>query len=75
MEQLVFDFIKEHDEKNKTKFVIYNEEEKIYPFNIFFNSEEEALTYLTIRMDDRSRVGGIPIYYFKIHRFSLDSKI
>lgn len=71
MEQLVFDFLKENDGKNKTKFAIYNEEEKSYPFNIFFNSEEEALSFLTLRMADGSKV--VLDYFYKIHRFKLDS--
>lgn len=74
MEQLEFDFIKEYEEINSIKYVIYNEEEKIYPFNIFFNSEEEALTYLTLRIKNRGNVGGVPIYDFKIHSFNMFSK-
>jgi hypothetical protein len=63
MEQLEFDFMKEE----KDKFIIYNEEEKIYPFNIFFNSEEEAWNYLNIRAEGRY----IPKYFFKIHKFGI----
>jgi hypothetical protein len=69
MEQLEFDFIKEYEEKNNTKYVIFNEEEKIYPFNIFFNSVEEALTYLTLGGKTLGDTREIPSYSFKIHSF------
>jgi hypothetical protein len=65
--QLVFDFMIEYD--NDTKYIIFNEEEKIYPFNTFFNSEKDAWDYLSMRLEDRKYVGGIPQYVFKVHTF------
>jgi hypothetical protein len=72
-DQLVFDFIKEYEDVCDKKYIIFNEEEKYYPFNIFFNSEKEAWDYLSLRKEDRAYVGGVPQYYFKIHIFKKES--
>jgi hypothetical protein len=78
-EQLFFEFMKDLPKEDivgsaidlSDLFIIYDNENKIYPFDIFFNSKEAALTYLDIRREGRPA----PQYYYKIHKWGISEVI